>query len=92
MSDASREIASDAFVVLQPHSSTNGSDQFRVVKYGTWQLFVNGEGASYPFMAFASYAEASEVADVANHGSQEDVLNLLTPLGFNVSLGIEGER
>lgn len=57
------------FIILQPHSRTNDSDEFRVVDAATWQRFANGAASSYAIASrHASYAEALIARDTLNAG------------------------
>ncbi len=55
------------FVILQPNSNTNPSDDYRVVDYNAWSQSI---GSPIPkvceFEAFATYAEAETARDAGN--------------------------
>ncbi len=59
-----------SYVVLSPHSQTNPSDRFRVVDYGGWRRYIDGDAGSYPVASdHGSRAEADTSAAVLNDGA-----------------------
>lgn len=57
------------FVILQPHSRTNDSDEYRVVDSVTWQKFANGAANAYAIASrHTKYADAVIARDRLNRG------------------------
>lgn len=55
------------YVILQPHSNTNPSAQYRVVDSDKWVEHVNGKRQSYPVAkSCKDYQEAKEARDELN--------------------------
>ncbi|TDD97165.1 hypothetical protein [Actinomadura rubrisoli] len=55
-----------AFVILQPNSSTNPSDKYRVVDNADWMAFINGGTKRVAYTSHDTYEEAEKARDRAN--------------------------
>ncbi len=55
-----------SYVTQQPHSSTNPTSRYRVVEYGAWLKYVDGEISHLPAVSFSTLAEAEEERDRLN--------------------------
>lgn len=55
-----------SYVMLQPHSSTNGTDLYRVAEYNAWVDFAFGTATTYPWQERASAVEAQALCDQLN--------------------------
>jgi hypothetical protein len=62
------------YVILQPHSNTNPSENHRVVWNTDWQNFVNGAASSYAFTDFPSHADAQKVVNDLNAAYKESAV------------------
>jgi hypothetical protein len=54
------------YLILQPNSLTNLSDQYRVVFSRDWVKYTNGSATTYPFTAHDTYVSAVQDRDQRN--------------------------
>jgi hypothetical protein len=61
-----------AYVVQQPRSLTNPTDDFRVVETLEWAAYADGERKSLPtYGTYSTYAEAQAQVDELNRPKSE---------------------
>jgi hypothetical protein len=55
------------YIILDPHSNTNPSGDYRVVYNADWMAYINGKAHSYPISAACrDYAEAERTRNELN--------------------------
>lgn len=60
-------MSANFYLILQPHSLSNPSGEYRVVDLEQWYRFTNGETTSYRVAASApTYLEAEAACDRLN--------------------------